>query len=99
MTSPRPSNPFLILLAAAYALIGAAAVHASVRGAAHRRTLAPATALVRRAGLTDLCLFTEARYTRHLSQADGFAAFQDHPGAREHFPSGALVHPPDREAP
>jgi hypothetical protein len=44
--------------------------------------------------LTDLCLFTEARYTRHLSQADLFSAFQDHPMAFEHFPSGSLVLPP-----
>jgi hypothetical protein len=49
---------------------------------------------VRQLGLTDLCLFTEARYTRHLSQADLHSAFQDHPGALEHFPSGALTAPP-----
>ncbi|MCK9529880.1 MAG: hypothetical protein M0R77_04855 [Gammaproteobacteria bacterium] len=45
-------------------------------------------------GLTDLCIVTEARYTRHLSQADGHAAFQDHPMALEHFPSGAILSPP-----
>jgi hypothetical protein len=45
-------------------------------------------------GLTDLALFTEARYTRHPSQADRHAAFQDHPGALEHFPTGALMPPP-----
>ena len=50
--------------------------------------------VVRQLQLTDLCLFTEARYTRHLSQADGFAPFQDHPMAFEHFPSGSLVSPP-----
>ena len=44
--------------------------------------------------LTDLCLFTEARYTRHLSQADLHSAFQDHPSALEKFPSGSLVPPP-----
>lgn len=44
--------------------------------------------------LTDLCLFTEARYTRHPSQADLHSAFQDHPMAFEHFPSGSLVAPP-----
>lgn len=47
--------------------------------------------LVRELGLTDLALFTEARYTRHLSQADRHAAFQDHPLALEHFPSGSLI--------
>ena len=50
--------------------------------------------LVAELGLTDLCLSTEARYTRHLSQADLFAAFQDHPRSLEHFPSGALLPPP-----
>lgn len=45
-------------------------------------------------GLTDLALFNEARYTRHPSQADRHAAFQDHPMALEHFPAGSLVPPP-----
>jgi hypothetical protein len=44
-------------------------------------------------------LFTEARYTRHRSQADLHAAFQDHPGALEHFPTGSLVGPPPYRAP
>ena len=51
-------------------------------------------ALVRQLGLTDLALFTEARYTRHLSQADLHSAFQDHPSAFEHFPTGSLLPPP-----
>ena len=50
--------------------------------------------LVQTLQLTDLCLFTEARYTRHLSQADLFSAFQDHPMSFEHFPSGSLTLPP-----
>ena len=44
--------------------------------------------------LTDLALFTEARYTRHLSQADLHSAFQDHPVALEHFPTGSIAGPP-----
>jgi hypothetical protein len=61
---------------------------------------ADATEIEERAGLvhslrlTDLCLFTEARYTRHPAMADRFSPFQDHPTALEHFPSGALVTPP-----
>lgn len=51
-------------------------------------------ALVRELGLTDLCLFTEARYTRHPSQADLHSAFQNHPAALDQFTSGALVQPP-----
>ncbi len=50
-------------------------------------------ALARELGLSDLSLFTEARYTRHPSQADYHAPFQDHPAALEHFPSGALLLP------
>jgi hypothetical protein len=53
-----------------------------------------AGALVKRLGLTDLTLFTEARYTRHPTQADLHSPFQDHPGALEHFPSGSLLLPP-----
>jgi hypothetical protein len=56
--------------------------------------LAASAALVQELGLTDLALFTEARYTRHLSQADLHTAFQDHPLALEHFPSGSLLAPP-----
>ena len=51
--------------------------------------------------LTDLSIWTGARYTRHLSQADVFSAFQDSMGALEHFPAGVLASPPasiaDRE--
>ena len=50
--------------------------------------------LVRDLELTDLCLFTEASYTRHLTQADRQTPFQDSPMALEHFPSGSLVPPP-----
>jgi len=50
--------------------------------------------MVERLGLTDLCLFTDARYTRHLAMADLNTAFQDHPTALEHFPSGTLEGPP-----
>jgi hypothetical protein len=41
--------------------------------------------------LTDLAIWTGARYTRHVSQADAFSAFQDSMGALEHFPEGALA--------
>ncbi len=44
--------------------------------------------------LTDLCLFTEARYTRHPTQADLHTPFQDHPLSFDHFPSASLIGPP-----
>jgi hypothetical protein len=62
----------------------------------HHRRIEIEKHLVAELGLTDLSLFTEARYTRHLSQADSSAAFQDHPRAMEHFPSGSMVLPPVR---
>jgi hypothetical protein len=50
--------------------------------------------LVERLELTDLAIWTEARYTRHPSQADFFAPFQDGPSTLEHFPAGSVVAPP-----
>lgn len=60
----------------------------------HAARMAQSRDLVRYLGLTDLCLFTEARYTRHITQADMYSAFQDHPFAFEHFPSGSILPPP-----
>jgi hypothetical protein len=44
--------------------------------------------------LTDLTLFSEASYTRHLSMADRFTPFQESPMVFEHFPSGSIAGPP-----
>jgi hypothetical protein len=49
--------------------------------------------LVRALSLTDLSLWTEARYTRHPAMADLFSPFQDNPAAFEHFPAGSLMSP------
>jgi len=62
----------------------------------HAAQTSSARAVARANQLTDPALFTEARYTRHPSQADLHAAFQDHPMALEHFPSGSLMPPPPR---
>lgn len=45
-------------------------------------------------GLTDLCVSTEARYTRHPAVSDPVVPFMDHPGAVEHFPTGSFWFPP-----
>jgi hypothetical protein len=50
--------------------------------------------VVQRYGLTDLCLFTDARYTRHPAMADLNTPFQDYPMSFEHFPSGSFLTPP-----
>lgn len=49
--------------------------------------------LVSELGLTDLCLATEARYTRHPAVTDDLAPFMDYPAALEHFPSGLFWAP------
>lgn len=92
--SIRRSDAFAALVLALAGLLLAAAAHGRAERQARDPELEGMAALVRRLDLTDLCLFTEARYTRHPSQADRFAAFQDHPVALEHFPSGSLVPPP-----
>lgn len=57
------------------------------------------TELVRALSLTDLSIWTEARYTRHPSQADFFTSFQDFPSSLEHFPAGSVMGPPMTGAP
>jgi len=84
----------LILLGIGFAALLAAFVHAGLAQAGRRQVMAENRALVAALGLTDPALFTEARYTRHLTQADLFTPFQDSPASFEHFPSGALVLPP-----
>lgn len=56
--------------------------------------LAANRALVTSLGLTDLAVWTEARYTRHPSQTDFFSAFQDLPSGVEHFPAGSILATP-----
>jgi len=85
----RPSRHALVWLAFA-ALAFALSLLDGLRGGSNADAAMQAQVVAW--GLTDLALFTEARYTRH--QADRFAPFQDHPGALEHFPSGALARPP-----
>ena len=87
----RPSS-FII---SAMLLLGAAVLALFVHAySSTDNGLAARARLVGQLGLTDLALFTEARYTRHPSQADLHSAFQDHPMSLDHFPSGSLVSPP-----
>lgn len=90
----RRAPAFLVLLAAVLVALGASLLHArrAGEGAGHR--LEANRHLVQGLGLTDLCLFTDARYTRHSSLADVHSPFQDYPLSLEHFPSGSLVGPP-----
>jgi hypothetical protein len=86
----RRSTPFLICLALGAVLVFFMLFHSLVRQKADSPALGVSRETVKSLGLTDLCLFTEARYMRHPSQADLHSAFQDHPTALEHFPSGSF---------
>ncbi len=90
----RKSSLFLLFLAAGITLLVLMFVHASVQMKGGAASLQAKADLVGQLGLTDLCLFTEASYTRHLSQADLHTPFQNGPMSLEHFPSGSLVMPP-----
>ena len=90
----RPSDALFLLLGYLLVwiiLLGLDAVRS------HRESqsrIALESSIVRDYGLTDLCLASEARYTRHPSMADRHAPFQDHPLALDHYPSGSLIPPP-----
>jgi len=92
---PRKSNLFLSCLLIGVFLLGMVIIHAYWVSKASLPHLQEKSEMVKTLQLTDLCLFTEASYTRHLSQADLHTPFQDSPMAFEHFPSGSLVPPPE----
>jgi hypothetical protein len=93
----RKSTPYLIFITVnSLILFFFLLVYPLLVANTHNNRIAEEKKLVKALGITDICLFTEARYTRHPSQSDLHAAFQDHPMALEHFPSGSLVAPPDR---
>ena len=90
----RKSGSFLLLIALLFGLFLISLLDTAGAVPEAEERLTHTRALVTALGLTDPALFTEARYTRHLSQADLHSAFQDHPMALEHFPSGSLILPP-----
>jgi hypothetical protein len=90
----RPSILVLALLAVLVLTFLAVLLLSVTPCVADRTRLEANRLLARRLELTDLALFTEARYTRHPTQADLHSAFQDALSALEHFPTGALMPPP-----
>lgn len=96
MIPARKSTVFFAAAGALLLLSGGMFLHAATARRASEAPRGRTAAMARELGLTDLCLFPEANYTRHLSQADLHTAFQDAPGALEHFPSGSLAEPPVR---
>ncbi|MBN2034199.1 MAG: hypothetical protein JW836_13065 [Deltaproteobacteria bacterium] len=90
----RKSSLFFLYLFIQALSLGGLFTHASYKQESDESLLQEKINLVQKFALTDLCLFTEASYTRHLSLADFHTAFQNSPLALEHFPSGSLVFHP-----
>ncbi len=90
----RKSHLFFLILGLGVSLSLLTFMHSHWAAHSVEDALQQRSELVKQLDLTDLSLFTEARYTRHLSQADLHTGFQDHPLALEHFPSGSMLLPP-----
>lgn len=89
----RRSLQFLLFTVAALTLFLMLPLHARHAQQRSDGALREQKVQLKNLQLTDLCLSTEARYTRHPALADRHAPFQDHPLALEHFPSGSLIMP------
>lgn len=89
----RGSITYLLFSAVCLLLFILLLLHAHNAETQERTELRARMMTLKKLQLTDLCLSTEARYTRHPALADRHAAFQDHPLALEHFPSGSLILP------
>ncbi len=90
----RKSNLFLIWIVFLLGLLGGLCGHTVIRQKADLLILQRRSEMVKSLELTDLALFTDARYTRHPSMADLNTAFQDYPMAFDYFPSGAILSVP-----
>lgn len=90
----RKSSLFIAFTAGSVVCLALLFAH----GAAEKRGQVPVLdekkILVERLGLTDLCLFTDARYTRNPAVADRSSPFQDNPLSLDYFPSGSVFPPP-----
>jgi len=96
----RSSNILFLFLLGNTLLVCLMFIHAKARQESDRPLIHERGDIVKVLELTDLCLFTEARYTRHPTLADLNTPFQDYPMSFEHFPSGSILaapphlHPP-----
>ena len=91
----RKSDGFFLFIGGCLLLLAFILVHAGYVTQGDLALLRQESQVVHNLGLTDLCLSTEARHTRHPSQADWHTAFQSHPQALDHFPSGSIIGPPE----
>ena len=87
----RPSSVFLYFLGLGLFMFTLMVVDARLRRWHDAAEARQRREIVKVLALTDLCLVTEARYTRHPSMADLHTPFQEHPLSLEHFPSGSFI--------
>ncbi|NLI80683.1 MAG: hypothetical protein GX443_03205 [Deltaproteobacteria bacterium] len=87
----RMSTRFVIFLVTCVALVWGMLLHAHMSRSSTGHALQERREVIRRFQLSDLCLFTDARYIRHPVAADLHTPFQDYPLSMEHFPSGSLM--------
>jgi len=90
----RKSDLFLFYVILNLCMLFLIFIHAPLRQNKMEPYMKEKIQMVKGLELTDLCLFTDARYTRHPSMAVIFTPFQEHPLSLEHFPSGSLLPPP-----
>ncbi len=93
----RPSLRYFALITAIFSAVVVLYISQTRMMTAARGREAGMRELVRILQLTDLCISTEARYTRNPAVTELTVAFQDHPDSLEHFPSGSFWTPPIME--
>jgi len=86
----RPSHILFIIILLFFFLDAALFIHSQILEEELRSVEKIQEIAVSGLGLTDLCVATEARYTRNPAVSDPMAPFMDHPGALEHFPTGSF---------
>jgi hypothetical protein len=90
----RKSTVFIVYLAVSLLLMLGMLIHGGRIRSDRKAELERKREFVERVGVTDLCIFTDARYARHPSMADLHTPFQDYPLSFEHFPSGSILSVP-----
>jgi hypothetical protein len=94
----RKSDVFLAAMGVGLYLVMHLMLHSYFASRSGMPSISACKELVEKYGLADLCLFTDAQYSRNPVLTDLSAPFQDHPVSLEHFPSGMLLPPPVRMA-
>ncbi len=90
----RPSFYYVTFILSVICLDGMFIYYAGQGKSQQQKDLSIIHDVTKTLGLTDICVTTEARYTRHPAVSDILVPFMDHPGGMEHFPSGSFFSPP-----